>query len=94
MSYEQNKSSTSNALLEKLNPSLNSIAAILLIVFLIKSFYKKEVKNIIFWVGFLLVGYFYNKNQNEMHIKSIAFYVVDTLQEWIMVIIEFVLDLL
>lgn len=89
----ENKTSSLNNLLDKSMEILNKLAPILLIVFLIKSLYKKEIKNIIFWSGFLIIGYFYNNNETTTQLKTMAFYAVDTLQEWIMLIIEFILDL-
>ena len=82
--------------LENNSNMLNILASILLIIILIKSIYNREFKTIIFWSGFLSLGYFYNKSQNQniTDVKHITFYAIDALQEWAMYIIEFGLEIL
>lgn len=91
MSYAENQL---NDLFKKSSKILNSIAPFLLFILLAKSIYKKETKNIIFWSGFLLIGYLYSKNETASNIETIAFYAIDALQEWVMLIIEFILDII
>ena len=82
--------------LENNSNMLNILASILLIIILIKSIYNREFKTIVFWSGFLVLGYFYNKSQNQniTDVKHITFYAIDALQEWAMDIIEFGLEIL